>query len=252
MYIKSLNLNLSDKGTRKIFIIISSALIIAIFLIIFALNNMINSSSKLKKEYNIFSLVDYYLKAQVRVVSNKNSNDYEMEEFYLNSNEEEKYKMITTNNDGQKIEYIIGNGSLLIKNEGEKSEYMLSNYVVKKDNLLSLSTFIQICNDILLNKNLINSSCVKFETIVADNLVRYKIVFVENNLEMHECEFCDKYRNILKDGINISKMELVYDTLSNKPVQYIVYSSDNEAIIDMQILEFYINNNFDEKIFANY
>ena len=49
---------------------------------------------------------------------------------------------------------------------------------------------------------------------------------------------------------SIKKLELVYDNVSKRPVQYIVYSRDNQAIIDMEILEFNINDNFDEKIFA--
>lgn len=250
MFIRSLNLNLKDRSTRRILIIIGMALIVAVFLIVVASASMLDTSNKIKNDYDFFSLRSYHSKSKVKVISNKNNNDYEIEEFYLNANEGEKYKIITSQDNENKMEYIINNNSLIIRNENQKSEYLLSDFVVKKDNLLSLSTFIQICNDITLSKNTLDTKCVKLENIACDNLIRYKITFSPDEGDMHECSMCEKYKDILKNGINVSKLELVYDNVSKRPVQYIVYSRDNQAIIDMEILEFNINDNFDEKIFA--
>ena len=250
MFIRSLNLNLKDPNTKKMIIIIFIALSIAITLIVLALISMIKESENKNQNADFFSIKKYHLLANVRVISNKNSNEYQIEEFYLNTNEDEKFKFLTKENGDIKITYIINNNSLLVKNEDEKSEYVLSNYIINKENLLSISTFINIYNDIQLNKDTLMSTCIKLENIKTDNLMRYKITFVKENLKNHECSICNKYKNILKDGINVSKIELVYDLLDKKPLEYIVYSDNNEAIIDMNFLEFNINNNFDEKIFA--
>ncbi len=249
MFIKSLNLNLKDRSTLKIIIIIFLALLVATFLILITVINVFKESKiiNFENEDDFFKLKSYSVKASISIVSNKNTNLYGLEElYYKDKDEKEMHNITTINKDNVKINYIINGSEIYIKNEEEKSDYRLSNYVINKNNLLSVSTFINLYNDVQSN---CDYNCTKVENIVYDNLIRYKISFNRQNDMNLECPVCSKYKDILNSGINITKLELVYDENKFIPLEYIVYSGD-QAIIDINFTEFDINKEFEEKVFA--
>ena len=254
MFIKSLNLNFKDRSTRKISAIIIFAIIVAIALILITSISVLSQKDIIREEgskENFFDIKSYHTKFNVKTISNKNTNTYEMEEYYLKDEAgKESFKFTTKNSDGTTIVYTISDGILSIKNEKEKSEYTLSNYLVNKENLLSISTFIELYNDMIeytKNNSDKNIQSFKVENINKDDTIRYKITF--NNTK-DDCKICKKYEGINNTNIYVQKVELVYNTVLEKPIEYIAYSKDNKAFIDINFINFDRNIKIDKKIFA--
>jgi hypothetical protein len=178
MYIKSFKLGYNDRG-KKLWYIVTFALTIAFILIAtsFFLVSKDSFGSKIGIECDssIFNMKSYYTEYSVKINSNKNSNVYNMKEWYLKrSDNSENFKFETTNELGNIISYVIANNSLKITNFSEKYEYLLSEYIVTKKNLLSISTFIDIYNKVKNgSSDLIN--CCKVESVVQDKVCDYKI-----------------------------------------------------------------------------
>ena len=144
MIIKLMNIN-SDKG-KKLWIVVLVALTVALFLIVFTMNSILGKNSniiKTNKKESIFDALSYQCEYNVSVVSNKNLNNYNFKENYkIKENETEFFEFITENDNKEQISYTIEDNCLKIKSNSQIKEYILSEYVVSKTNLLSISTFI--------------------------------------------------------------------------------------------------------------
>lgn len=251
MVFKSLNVNLRDKNTRRILSIIAVALAIAITLIIVTSYFMIRQASSITdSKDDPLSLNSYHLKANVRVISNKNSNVYEIEEMYVKDESgNEKSKMISTNEDNVRIIYIVTNNSVYIKNEGQKVEYVLSDFSLNNLSALSVSTFISLYNDIL-NFSEEASELFKIENVNTDDVVRYKITLNGDIEGISKENIFYKYKNIFDAGMAVQKLELVYNKSKEALTQYIVYDKEGKGVIDVNFTEFNVNEEIDEKTFA--
>lgn len=245
MYIKSFRLGYRDRG-KKLWYIVTFALTMASLLIATSFYLVSNESFKIKLnigcESNIFNMDSYYTEYTVKINSNKNSNVYYMKEWHMKKDDNsESFKFETSNELGNTISYIIANNSLKITNSAEKYEYFLSEYIVNKKNLLSISTFIDIYNKVKGGLSDL-SNCCKVESVVQDNVCNYKIIFGENSNNNSEINDYDIQ--------NVSNIELIVNQENSLPEHMYVYDKNGNAFIDITYNFFGINSVFEEKLFA--
>lgn len=233
MFVKNIILS---NNPRKLWYIIIGALAIAISLIAlicYKLNmaspNGFNISNIIKKD-GIMKLKSYYANYSLTIKSNKNTNNYVIDEWYQkNDNNEQKYKFQFKNELGDTITYSIDKDILSLKSENEKSEFSLSNYVPKNENLFSLATFIHIYSDIIGNE-VETKSCIKQEEI--DTKTSYKIIF----------DMLDEQKYINK--VVVSAIELILDTTTGMPTELFVYDKDSNVYINVSYNKFEFEVNF--------
>ncbi|MEG1204715.1 MAG: hypothetical protein RSE00_05645 [Clostridia bacterium] len=254
MYIKSFKL---DKN-KRLWIIMFGAVIVALILIgattCFLGSNTIDKN-KLKDnaEHDLFNLTSYMAKYEVNVIGNKTKNRYDIYEWYEKKDAFESYRFQTQNEQGNVITYVLNGNELSIRSDMQKLEYKLTDYFVKKENLISLSTFIQMYKDVEENLKCRNDSlekCFKIENELIDNIVYYKIIINKELCKKDYCTVCEKYQEILNDGNGVSKLELAINKSNNIPTEYIIYNKKGDAFIDVLYSFIHINECFDEKVFA--
>lgn len=246
MLIKSIKI---DKN-KRVWIIMLTAVIIAVVLIATTCilvgkeHKKFTGITELLSDPDIFSTSSYYTEYLVHIQSNKNSNHYVMKEWYQKDKEEqEKFKYQMVNESGENVEYTIENNTLKMKSDAQKAEYSLSDYVVQKNNLLSLSTFIALYQKIEQETQNTSDTCCKIETQTIDNFVYYRIIFDLEKVQKHQdtCNICKDYASILKKGNQVSKLELVVKQDSKLPSEYLVYNEKEEAYIDITYNLFEVN-----------
>lgn len=239
MLIKTINI---DKSKRLWFIIIC-ALFVAFLLIaisFFGIYNANNNGSNEMKD--IFDIKNYNTKYSLTIFSNKTKNSYEVEEWYLYNNEEERYRFDFTNDLQDKISYIILNNEVRINNTKEISKFDLKEYSTSDRNIFSFSTFIFLYNYIQRE-----TSCGNIESKIVNDKIHYLIKLNENKInEVEELKF------LLKEGLSLSSFEAVVDNKSKKVEQYVVLDEKENVVINVNYLKFDILDKFDEKIFANF
>ncbi len=239
MLIKTINI---DKSKRLWFIIIC-ALFVAFLLIaisFFGIYNANNNGSNEMKD--IFDIKNYNTKYSLTIFSNKTKNSYEVEEWYLYNNGEERYRFDFTNDLQDKISYIILNNEVRINNTREISKFDLREYSTSDRNIFSFSTFIFLYNYIRRE-----TSCGNIESKIVNDKTHYLIKLNENKInEVEELKF------LLKEGLNLSSFEAVVDNKSKKVEQYVVLDEKENVVINVNYLKFDILDKFDEKIFANF
>ncbi len=241
MFITSINLGFLKE--KKIIMIIITAITIACILIattFYIVNkdsNGFNLGNVLNKD-SIMDITSYFADYSITIQSNKNTNNYQMKEWYSKNekNNTERFKFETLSANNEKISYLIENNQVKIKNESQKNEFYLSDYIVKKENIMSISTFIGIYKKII-NGNIDN--CCKIENVDEDQKISYKIIFGNN-----DCDICKEYSDLVKDGIKISAIELLINKDTSKPTEMFVYNSDNKVYIDISYNSFEINTVF--------
>lgn len=243
MVIKCINL---DKS-KRLWIIVIFAVITAIFLILFSFIHIYSkkNSSKSTKDFELSNIQSYSAKYEMTVISNKNKNEYLVNEWYQNKDGNVKYRFDFNIKDSLSMSYIMSDNILKITGKDQLNILNITGYDTINTNLISISTFIE------LYKNVINNSLTKgfkMETKNIDNNTEYTILFDKSKYE--ESDINKKYRIFFRVGLNISKIKLIVDN-KNTPLEYFVLSENDETIIYVKYLEFNIKNNFDQKIFAN-
>lgn len=217
-----------------------ATILIAISIYLITLNK---KEIVIEKKDDIFNVNSYNAEYNITVVSNKTTNKYHMKEEYKkevtenneNAQENEFFKFVTSNEIGDTITYEITNNSLKISSSNEINNYILSDYLMKKRNIFSFSTFSSIYNDInLLNEDSSKNSCAKITTEEFDNKTLYRMTFKKDC----NCEICTKYKELFRAGIQITKLELVISNETNMPIEYVVYNKDNMAYIDISYENF--------------
>lgn len=243
MYIKMLNVR-NDKSKILWCIILTAvtvaALLIGITMYLLAKQGEIEININNDKADAIFKANSYKYNSEVIVIGNKTTNKYYIEEKYKKEDDKESFDIKTINENGTEINYTIDKNGLKVKSTSQISEYILSDYVVKKTNLLSISTFISLYNDIenYITSNEPNDS-VKIEVEEVEDKILYRIVFNDYNIDIFE-----SYREILNDTVRISKMELLLSKDTKKPLEYIVYNKENKGYIDINYSFFDITDKF--------
>lgn len=239
MLIKTINI---DKSKRLWFIIIC-ALFVAFLLIAISFFGIYNANSNGSNEMkDIFDIKNYNTKYSLTIFSNKTKNSYEVEEWYLYNNEEERYRFDFTNDLQDKISYIILNNEVRINNTKEISKFNLNEYSTPDRNIFSFSTFIFLHNYIQKE-----TSYGNIESKIINDKTHYLIKLNKNNInEIEELKF------LLKEGLNVCSFEVVIDNNSKKVEQYVVLDEKQNVVISVNYLKFDILDKFDEKIFANF
>lgn len=240
---------IKDQKVQKIWIAIFIAIVVAISLIVTAFFLVFNQGKNISVE-DLFEFSSYYTKYNVVTYSNKNQNTYIMEEFCMkDKNDSLKFRFNTTN-DTANYSYIVTPNSFSIKSEEQINEFNNYNHLQKNTNILSLATFIEIylkANKIIEENNF-STSGVKIEIQQKDDIVSYNIIFEDKNSKKDDELY--KYKETLVDGMKVSKLELILNSKTKKPVEYIVYLESGNAYIDIIYDEFKINPKFDEKVFS--
>lgn len=245
MYILNLYKN------KRLWIVISIAILIAISLIVITFASVFTISDEIVKinKEDFINLNSYYAEYELNVYSNKNQNRYYMKEWYNKKSDDDYNFRIETNNDGINFTYIIANNSLSIKSDSQLNYMKLNDYIIDRKNVASISTFLELFKRIADTNNTDNKGdCCKIKVEEIDNKVNYSIIL--NNNSDSNCKICNDYKEITYSGMKISSFELVLDKDSLMPLEYIVYTVDGKTWADIIFTKFDINADFDEKIFA--
>ncbi|MEG2310674.1 MAG: hypothetical protein RSB76_01645 [Clostridia bacterium] len=244
MVIKGINLRF-DSNTR-LWYVLFIAIALACSLITATLISL-RHNTKQVKPMDIFQVDKYITEYEVNINSNKNSNRYNIKEWYLNENNIESFKFETQNNE-LNMSYTIANNELKITSKGQINEYYLSEYIVNKKNILSISTFFEIYKNII---NKTSNVCYKTMSKEYEDKICYSIIFNLEEIKKNKTnDIVLEYNNILRDNIFISKLELIVNRDTNIPVEYIIYDENKNAYIDILYNFFVINAQFDKKVFA--
>lgn len=226
-------LNFKSIKSKKIWIVILTAITVAIVLIgitIYQIVNDENVNIGIGNKINIFDIKKYDCGANVKIYGNKTINDYYIEEEYESIDEQYKYKFKAKNESNSEVSYLIENNTLKISSDSQISEYILSDYIVKKSNILSFSTFISMYNDVekYIKENN-NSDYIKIEIEEIEDKTCYRMIINNSKIDI-----LNEYKDIFKEGMNINKFELFILNETNIPKEYIIYDKNDNAYIDIQ------------------
>lgn len=238
MKISSFGINI-DKS-KRLWALIGCALIIAVIFIIISYVH-IYSKKNMHNDNDLFNISSYYAKYSLNVVSNKNHNSYDIEEWYLKKDKDEYYRFDFEDEDKNKASYVLGNNTLHITKSDQISGLELENYTSKKSNLISIITFFNIYNEIVLSK----TNDIKVEKKTIDTNTMYTITIEDLN------KLSNEYNYIFSDLMKIHKLEILIDNNMMLPLEYLVFNEKDEIIIQIKYEKFEIMEKIDDKIFAN-
>lgn len=226
MYVKGFRIGFDN--SKKLWLVMLGAVSIAILLIVIAFTSIYsNLNNNSVKSFDIKDIKDYKVSYTLNVKSNKNQNYYKMEEEYRNKDGNEFFLFKIYNGD-EIITYTFENGTLSIKSNIQKLEYVLSEYMLKKENVISVSTFLDLYREIDENKN--DNFSISISEY--DNKVSYKINIKLKKENLENYKFLD----------NISKLELIVDKENKKVDEYVVYDNNGNAYIDIIYDNFVIHD----------
>lgn len=261
MFVKNFVIDLKGK---KLWIIIGLALITSITLIILSFVQVSKGSngisfdnlfSMLSKE-NIFNMSSYYSECEATVLSNKNRNVYNFNEWYQkNKSGNETFRFEFLNNGTPSTTYIFKDNILQVKNIDQISVYSIEQYLIQKTNLFSTVTFIDMYNKIengIKDKTTKDevSKCFKIENKSDDSKIYLTILFSKENIRKSYLEMCKMLDGLLSQGMNVERVELVLDKKTNTPNLLNVYDDKDKIWLAITYKTFKINAEIDEKIFA--
>lgn len=235
-----------DKAKRLWLVIITAVVIAALlitisFIYIYSTNDIKNDV----KQMELFNLKNYNAKCEITIVSNKNKNNYTATEWYLDSGTKTSHRFDFNTKENLKMSYILKDNTLSIKSDGQISSLNIQDYNIINTNLISLSTFIQMYNKLLNEKE---QNIFRLENKNIDNIKEYTIIVDRSKSNVGTLD--KEYSEFLKEGINIYKIKLIVDD-KNIPLEYFAYDDREEAVMYIKYIDFNIIDNFDEKIFAN-
>lgn len=233
MYISMLNIK-KDRN-KLLWFIILGAITIAVMLISVTIYKLLNDENvnlnlNIDSKVNVFETSYYKYGANIKIYGNKTINNYYIEEEYEDVNGNYKFKFDTKNDNNNMVTYKIENNTLKISSEGQINEYVLGEYIVKKTNVLSISTFISLYNDVekYLKENP-DSQEIKIEVDNRENITSYKVIV--NNKEN---TILSSYKDIFESGMNITKFELCISSDTKLPTEYRVYDKEDKTYLDVQ------------------
>lgn len=226
-------INLSSIIKHRLHVIIILSSVIGTLLITYAFYNVFNSdASNVNKNLTIFNLSSYRSVYNVTVNSNKTSSVYEVEELYrcidLVDNFRFNYKDFMQND----YSIIISGDKLKIINDLQISRYITKTQNKGKENLYSISTYIDILKD----------NCFKVSIDETEVTTTYNIYLREILNE----ELAAKYKEILNSKLDIDRVQLYL--VSNRPKNIKAYKNDKELFI-IDYLEFIYNDDIDVNMF---
>lgn len=242
--------------SKRLWVIIGGALVVSIFLILSVLYSLNKCSSNgmnfenlfdMLSKNELFNLSGYYSNAEITVVSNKNKNVYNVEEWYQKADHtnQEIFKFNIQNSDNSLTTYLFKNNTLQIKNTNQISMYNINEYIFKKTNLMSFATFLSIYEDSEKYKD----KYFDIEETEDDNRACLKVTFKNLESIKDDKELYEKYIDIFNSGVKLKTIEAIIDKKKNIPLALNVYDNKNKIWIDIDYKGFTLNPKFDEKTF---
>ncbi len=225
MFIKNITLNRKNVSLISIMLFALAVASILIAFTVYLLNKDGNGTINIDDNTDIFNMLAYYTEYTVTINSNKNTNIYSVKEWYKSNDGKESFKFETGNEQGDKITYLIEDGLVKITNSNEVSEFAMSEYIVKKNNLMSIQTFITLFNEIKIREDI---SCCKADIIEEEEVINYKITFSDK-----ECEIYKEYMDMIEGGKGVLGLELITKRDDGTPLELIVYNKENQGYIDI-------------------
>lgn len=223
MYIKNINLYNIFKNIFKIKYI----LIIVLFIIVIISAFKPKTNNKIEKQnINYFDgktkveISSYYSNAKVCIYSNKNTNEYMIEEWYM-KNIAHMFKL--KDSVGSSVKYVLKNNNLQVKNENQKNILEVLEYNNEELNILSFNTFVTLYNqNILSNEN-------KVQITKSDKHIVVSIPYEQN--------------------IYTESIELIKNIIDNNIIQYKVKDKNGDDRIVIKYNKLEINKEFSKNIF---
>ena len=247
---------IKNQKIQNLWIILSFTFSVAVILIVFSFYAVFKRSDESYSKEELFTYNTYYSKYKVVTYSNKNQNTYEIEEYCLRNDSDTKFRFNTLNSDNN-YSYIVTKDYFSIKSDNQINQ--INNLINNRynANILSVSTFIDIYSkiNVIIENNLFKENygiITKVEE--KDSYIIYNINLTDiDNLDEDSLENSNSLNAYIKElsgQMKISKLELILDKNTNIPVEYIVYTDNNKAYIDITYNEFKINSKFEEKVFS--
>lgn len=223
MYIKNINLYNIFKNIFKIKYI----LIVIIFLLVIIVTVKPKTNDKTElKNINYFDgksevkISSYYSNAKVSIYSNKNTNEYMIEEWYM-KNVAHMFKL--KDSVGSSVKYLLKDNNLLVQNENQKNVLKFLKYNNEELNILSFNTFVTLYNhNILSNEN-------KMQITKKDKYIVISIPYEKN--------------------IYIERIELIKNIVDNNIIQYKIKNKNGDDRIVIKYDKLEINKEFSKDIF---
>lgn len=236
MYIKNVKISISKD--KKLWAVMLCALVVAIALILYSVINIRKGVSIQDDKISIFSLESYKTKYKVTIKSNKNQNIYDINEYYMREDTgRENFRFEIINDNSLKFTSIYTDGKVKIVSDEQISSLMLNDYNLRKENLLSINTFISLYNDVVEN----NKDYITIKLEEEDNKVIYRLIANKEEIcKDDNLKFLDK----------VSMIELVINKQTNLPIELVVYDNNENMYIDIVYEIFDTNSKIDEKLFA--
>ncbi len=228
---KFINISWIIKHRLHLIIIVSS--IIGAILISYSCYNIFNTkTSNVNKNLTIFNLTSYSTKYTVTVNSNKTTNVYTVEELYKSVDSVENFRFNYKDFMQNDYSIIISGSKLKVINDLQISRYVSTIQNTKKENLYSLSTYIDILRD----------ECFKTDIEMTEVTTTYNIYLKEKINE----DIANEYMEILNSSQNIDKIEVYL--ISNKPKTIKAFKNEKELFI-IDYLDFIPNDDIDINLF---
>lgn len=227
MFVKGFSIGI-DKN-KRLWLIMIGAVTIAVLLIVISFISVYKGTtknSKIVEALDISNISSYKANYTLNVKSNKNQNNYMIEEEYRDG-EKEFFEFKVTDID-EIITYTLDNNTLHIQSNKQNLNYLLSDYIVKKENLISVSTFFELYEKAIQDDNKYFSVSIEEQ----DNKLTYIIKVA------HDENLSDEYTFLN----NVSKLELIINKEKNTFEEYVLYDDNANAYIDIIYDNFLINN----------
>ena len=161
-----------------------------------------------------------------------------MHEIYTENYEKKYFKFEFINNLDEKFTYIFKDNSVEMSSNKQINIFEIKEYDFFSENLISLSTFLELYKNIELKKDNDNK--------IEKNKVNDTTVLIISALDN-----ITKDSGIFRKNLNVSKLELILNK-DNNPIEYYVLDKDDSMILGIKYTKFNVLEKFDEKIFANF
>ena len=207
-----LNISLQSKSKWIMFVISTIVIILVIGIIVMIDNIDRIKNGKLFKGKLDLNFQEYYIQADMTVISNKNINTYAVQEWHK---EGEYTKLEYLDYMKNKVLIIVEGDKCSILNSGNAAKLVINNMVENK-NIASLSTFSE-----LYNNHTEKCKCSK-EKRVKDNETIVTITFMDG---------CQCACNEIVKEIKISALKLIL--VNNIPKNYIILDKNKKEYISI-------------------
>ena len=247
---KNINESNNENSIIKysIVVILLLTVIFSIYICMFK-NTYINEVNEVEI-YNK-KISSYIVKYNVMIVSNKNINNYTINEVFKNIDNVECFKFNFFDALSSEVTYIVKDNFVKISSANQINEYITNVNKVNNLNLLSTKTYLDILNS-MYNEN--NNNCYYLNEIseFLDNVdydkVNTKIVInLDKNKHINKCNENCNINDLYNKGLKLNKIEIILD--ENNYFKNIRIYSQDLLYMEIEYDMFKINEIVDDNLF---